>query len=101
MSDELVQGQVQAQQSNIKIVSDASTLGNKAFQPNPLEIPVGTTVIWTNDDFGIQTVTDNNGAFESDTLRPDDTFESTFNELGTYDYHCMLHPTMVAQVEVQ
>jgi plastocyanin len=45
-----VQGQVQAQQSNIKIVSDASTLGNKAFQPNPLEIPVGTTVIWTNDD---------------------------------------------------
>lgn len=96
-----VQGQVQAQQSNIKIVSDASTLGNKAFQPNPLEIPVGTTVIWTNDDFGIHTVTDNNGAFESDTLRPDDTFESTFNELGTYDYHCMLHPTMVAQVVVQ
>jgi len=32
-----VQGQVQAQQSNITIVSDASTLGNKAFQPNPLE----------------------------------------------------------------
>ena len=79
-----VQGQVQAQQSNIKIVADASTLGNKAFQPNPLEIPVGT-----------------NGAFESDTLRPDDTFESTFNELGTYDYHYMLHPTMVAQVVVQ
>jgi plastocyanin len=46
-------------------------------------------------------VTDNNGAFESDTLRPDDTFEFTFNELGTYDYHCMLHPTMVAQVVVQ
>jgi plastocyanin len=96
-----VQGQVQAQQSNITIVSDASTLGNKAFQPNPLETPIGTTVIWTNYDFGIHTVTDYNGAFESDTLRPDDTFEFTFSELGTYDYHCMLHPTMVAQVVVQ
>jgi plastocyanin len=50
MSSVQGQEQVQVQQSNITIVSDASTLGNKAFQPNPLEIPVGTMVIWTNDD---------------------------------------------------
>jgi plastocyanin len=68
------------------------------FEPN---FYVGSTVIWTNDDFGIHTVTDNNGAFESDSLRPDDTFEYTFDNVGTYDYHCLLHPTMVAQVVVQ
>lgn len=96
-----VEGQDQTQHANVTIVSDASTLGDKAFQPNPLEIPVGSTVIWTNDDFGIHTVTDNNGAFESDSLRPDNTFEYMFDRVGTYDYHCMLHPTMVAQVVVQ
>lgn len=76
-------------------------MGEKAFQPNPLETPLGSTVVWTNVDFGIHTVTDDNGSFESDNLRPDDTFRFTFNEVGTYNYHCALHPTMVAQVEVQ
>jgi plastocyanin len=59
--------------SNVTIVSDATAQGNKAFQPSPLEILVGSTVIWTNDDFGIHTVTDNDGAFDSDALRPEDT----------------------------
>jgi plastocyanin len=59
-----VHGQNQTQLSNVTIVSDASTLGDKSFQPNPLEIPAGSTVIWTNDDFGIHTVTDNDGAFD-------------------------------------
>ena len=86
--------------SNVTIVSDASTLGDKAFQPNPLEIPAGSTVIWTNDDFGIHMVTDNDGAFDSDTLRPDDTFEFTFDKIGSYDYHCALHPSMVGRVVV-
>lgn len=96
-----VEGQDQAQQKNVSIVSDASNLGTKAFQPNPLEISVGSTVIWTNNDFGIHTVTDNKGSFESDSLRPDNTFEHKFDKVATYDYHCILHPTMVAQVVVQ
>jgi plastocyanin len=75
---------------------DASTLSDKAFQPNSLEVLVGSTVIWTNDDFGIHTVTNDDGTFESDTLTPDDTFEFTLDEAGTYSYYCALHPTMIA-----
>ena len=74
---------------------EASTLSDKAFQPNSLEVLVGSTVIWTNDDFGIHTVTNDDGTFESDTLTPDDTFEFTLDEAGTYSYYRALHPTMI------
>lgn len=63
------------EQVNVTIVSEASTLNDKAFQPNPLKVSVGTTVVWTNDDFGLHTL-----AFDSGTLRPDDTFEYTFDK---------------------
>ena len=45
------------EQVNVTIVSEASTLNDKAFQPNPLKVSVGTTVVWTNDDFGLHTIT--------------------------------------------
>ena len=50
------------EQVNVTIVSDASTLNDKAFQPNLLGVSVGTTVIWINNDFGLHTITDNNVA---------------------------------------
>jgi hypothetical protein len=43
-------------------------------------------------------VTDNDGAFDSDTLRPEGSFELTFDKVGTFDYYCALHPTMVGRV---
>jgi plastocyanin len=36
--------------TQISIVSDASRLTNTAYQPNPINIKVGETVEWTNDD---------------------------------------------------
>lgn len=54
-------------QSNneISIVSGASELANKAFDPNPMTINQGKTMIWTNKDFGIHTVTEDQGLFSS------------------------------------
>jgi plastocyanin len=46
-------------------------------------------------------VTDNDSAFDSDALRPEDTFEFTFDKVGTFDYHCAPHPTMVGRIVVQ
>jgi plastocyanin len=36
--------------TQISIVSDASRLTNTAYQPNPINIKVGETIEWTNDD---------------------------------------------------
>ena len=46
--------------TQISIVSDASKLTNTAYQPNPINIKVGETVEWTNDDSSPHTVTEKN-----------------------------------------
>ena len=76
------------------------TIQNFAFTPNTITLPVGTTVIWTNKDSVPHTVTSNGGAFGSGTLSQGQTFQFTFNTVGTFDYHCAIHPFMTAKVVV-
>jgi plastocyanin len=102
---------VEAQTGNImsiSIVPGASTLTDTAFQPNPANIKVGDTVRWTNNDNTIHTVIEWNpstgedveGGFASDILGPGVTFEHTFNQTGTFEYYCNLHPNMVGTIVV-
>lgn len=77
------------------------------FQPDPLEIKVGETVKWTNEDDILHTVTSGtrekpDGAFDGQLAAKGDTFERTFDKAGTYDYFCSRHPGegMTAQVVV-
>ena len=48
-----------AQGSDVKvsIVPGGSTLADKGYSPNPVEVKVGQKVIWTNDDSVQHTVT--------------------------------------------
>jgi len=93
---------------SISIVPGASTLTDTAFQPNPANIQVGDTVSWTNNDNTIHTVIEGNpatggeveGGFASEILGPRVTFEHTFNQTGTFEYYCNLHPNMVGTVIV-
>ena len=71
-----------------------------AFGPATLEIPVGTTVTWTNGDSAAHTVVDDGGAFASDGLLRGDTFSYAFEETGSFPYHCGFHPFMKATVTV-
>jgi plastocyanin len=69
-----------------------------AFEPGTLEIAAGATVVWTNDGQAPHTVT---GEFaDSGILQPGQTFSHTFDDKGTFDYACALHPQMVGQVVV-
>ena len=66
----------------------------------------GTTVTWSNDDITIHTVTSVNpngvvnGLFDSELIMSGETFEITFNDAGTFDYYCFVHPYMVGIVNV-
>jgi plastocyanin len=71
-----------------------------AFQPGALEVPVGTTVTWTNTGAAPHTVTADDGAFNSGELAPGATFSQTFDAAGTFAYHCEIHPDMTASVTV-
>lgn len=84
----------------ILIGPDPSEDWSDVYKPNAITINKGDKVMWVNMDFGIHTVTDNQGSFGSKDLRPDQTFEYIFNSIGTYDYHCRLHPDMTGKIIV-
>jgi len=71
-----------------------------AFSPATLTITVGTTVKWTNKDAVSHTVTSDTGAFDSGNIANGSTFSFMFMTAGTYNYHCTIHPSMVAKIVV-
>ena len=96
--------------TSVSIVPGSSTLTTDAFSPNPVQVSVGTTVTWTNNDSQPHTVASgSNGQpdnkFNSSPnfnplLNPGQTFSFTFAQAGNYPYFCMLHPNMVGTVNV-
>jgi len=70
------------------------------FGPETLEIPVGTTVEWVNEDSFDHTVEANDGSFVSEDMGTGDRFTFTFTEPGTFDYICGIHPSMTGSIVV-
>lgn len=87
--------------TSASIVSGASTLTTTAYSPNPLNISVGTTVIWRNNDNMAHTSTANGGAWDSGVIQPSGQFSFALQSRGTFPYHCTIHPNMVGTVNVQ
>ncbi|MCX6752035.1 MAG: cupredoxin family copper-binding protein [Candidatus Nomurabacteria bacterium] len=73
-----------------------------AFSPSTLTIKKGTKVTWTNNDGVAHTVTSDSGSLlDSGRILPGGTFSFTFNTVGTFNYHCTIHPMMTGNVVVQ
>ncbi len=100
--------------TQVSIVPGASTLTDTAYSPNSIEVTVGQTVVWTNDDSAFHTVTSGTAGaadvgkeFDSGLTGPTaltskgKTFEHTFDRIGDYPYFCTLHPAMVGTVIVK
>ncbi|MDQ6603846.1 MAG: cupredoxin family copper-binding protein [Chloroflexota bacterium] len=76
---------------------------NLTFNPMSLTIPVGTTIVWTNQDTAGHTTTSDTGVWDSGLAMPlkkGDTFKFTFNQVGTFPYHCMIHAFMTGTIVV-
>ncbi len=96
--------------AQVSIMKGATALGNKAFSPDHIKIKVGGTVVWTNNDNNIHTVTSgvpnspNAGqVFDSgltSLISPSKTYSHKFTSAGDFSYFCRLHPNMVGQIEV-
>ena len=78
------------------------SIADMAFSPNDLTISVGDTVKWTNNDGGAHTATATSGPelFNSGNLASGATWSFTFTEVGTYDYKCNYHDSMIASITV-
>lgn len=80
--------------------SVAVSIQDFAFVEGAIEIPVGTTVTWTNNDTAPHTATSTDGVFNSGRLDQGQTFSFTFTEPGTFAYFCEFHPGMQATITV-
>ena len=61
------------------------------FREKEATVPVGTTVTWMYNATLPHTVTSDDGLFDSGTLSSGGSFSYTFDEAGTFAYHCRFH----------
>jgi plastocyanin len=79
---------------------------SNCFEPNFLTISQGNTVIWTNNDTSLHTITSGKpadhrtGILFDKFILPGNKISVTFNIPGTTNYYCKLHPWLTGQVIV-
>jgi plastocyanin len=76
-------------------------IDNFTFAPTPLSVPVGTTVKWVNHDDIPHSIVVPTLKLRSHPMDTDENFSYRFEQAGTFDYICGLHPHMHGQVVVQ
>ena len=79
---------------------------NTCYIPSKISIRQGESVTWLNEDAAFHSVTSGtyenpNGMFDSGYLDPNESFSVKFEESGTFDYFCTLHPWMKGKVIVE
>ena len=72
----------------------------KSYDPDRLDVLIGTTVTWHNDDSTNHTVTADGDAFSSGFVPPGGTFSFAFDKQGTFAFHCSIHRFMKGTVTV-
>lgn len=76
------------------------------YIPSVIVIDSGSQVTWINEDSAFHSVTSGSyenpsELFDSGHLDPFESYTLSFDEIGTYDYFCTLHPWMKGQVVVE
>jgi len=81
--------------------TNAVTIQNFAFSPASITVKKDTMVTWTNKDSTAHTVTaDSGNGPASQPLQPGQSYSFTYNQTGTFTYHCSIHPEMHGTVVV-
>lgn len=96
-------------QNVVKILFNSHNMhGGKYLEPEILAINAGEKVRWENKDVSSHTITsgkpndDTCGSqFDSGLFKSGGTFEITFNEKGTYEYCCVVHPWKTGRIIVK
>ena len=83
-------------EDNVQVFIESS-----GFEPATLNIPVGTTVTWTNHDDVAHTVFNEDKVFISEMLDNGEKFSYEFHKAGSYQYHCSIHSKMTGVVNVK
>ncbi|MCG3779698.1 MAG: plastocyanin/azurin family copper-binding protein [Candidatus Nitrosopumilus limneticus] len=90
----------------IKVSRPGCDIEDICYIPSTVIVEKGKSVTWLNEDSSFHSVTSGfygepSGIFDSGYLDPYQYYTLSFDEYGTYDYFCTLHPWMKAQVIVK
>ena len=90
----------------IKVSRPGCDIEDICYIPSNIVVEKGKSVTWVNEDSSFHSVTSGfypepSGLFDSGHLDPYQSYTLSFDEFGTYDYFCTLHPWMKAQVIVE
>ena len=84
-----------------KPATNAVTIDNFSFGPMELTIPAGTEVTWINRDDIPHVIMSVDHKFRSRALDTDDKYSFKFQDPGTYEYFCAVHPKMTGKIIVK
>nr|MDQ3045247.1 cupredoxin domain-containing protein [Chloroflexota bacterium] len=73
------------------------------FEPATLSVPVGTTVTWINEGQTVHTASALDGAtriWDSEIMESGDSFSFRMTQAGSFEYLCLIHPDMIASIDV-
>ena len=89
----------------MKVSRPGCDIEDICYIPSNIVVEKGKPVTWLNEDSSFHSVTSGfypepSGLFDSGHLDPYQSYTLSFDETGTYDYFCTLHPWMFAQVIV-
>ncbi len=77
------------------------TIDNFTFSPTPLTIAKGATVTWVNEDDIPHSIYCQSLNLHSHPMDTKESFAHRFDQSGTFDYACGIHPHMRGQIIVQ
>jgi plastocyanin len=84
-----------AQASGAKTVD----ISHFEFHPPTLQISKGTRVVFSNSSGTAHTATDK-GAFDTGRVKAGKAAAVRFEQKGTFNYHCKIHPFMHGKIVV-
>lgn len=95
--------EVVVQRTTAMAVKDSTKVSivNFAFTPGEITIAAGESVTWINDDGAPHGLEYRDGVKGTDLLLPGASFSRRFDQPGTYDYNCSVHPYMTGRVVVR
>jgi plastocyanin len=70
------------------------------FGPAEVHVPLGGSVVWTNNDSQQHTATASAGAFDAGAIQPGASATVQFTTVGSFTYICSFHPFMMGTVVV-
>ena len=70
------------------------------FSPASVELAVGGSIIWVNNDAVTHTSTSNTNVW-TNNIAAGGRFTRVFGTTGTFDYKCTIHPSMMGTISVK